>query len=323
MDTKIAPTSRGGVFRYNDSSTWHSSGQHEIDIFPALGIKKTFLFGTDTVGPGVEPHVSRMSNQTVAGMKAPASSYTGAVGISPKSLNLTGDDPMVPTFFESLRSSTRIAGRSWSYTAGIVNRKSTSMTDYLHHTVADYTAIGKILGSLILGGYDASRMDETKSKPLSFKMTNETLREISVGLHGIGIFEGPAAALSAEVLKDPVTITVEPVISRIWLPINVCQAFEKSFGLSWNETSQLYYINGTQHASLLARNITITFVIGDTTLRGRTIGISIDYADFVLNAVHPLTDRPSRYFPVQRGYSNNQIVLGRGVSSSCTPYCRL
>ena len=113
---------RGGVFRSNESRSWKSNGVHDVEIAQdmGLGIKRTFMFGTDTVGLGVQPQASRMSNQTVAGMKGLTSSFTGAMGISPKAFNMTPDQAPVPTFFESLSSSTRIASGSWSYTAGSV-----------------------------------------------------------------------------------------------------------------------------------------------------------------------------------------------------------
>lgn len=118
---------RGGVFRYNESSTWHSNGVHNIEV---MGYNRTFLFGTDTVGLGVQPQASRMNNQTVGGMKGSSSSFTGAMGISPNRYKDQQDEESLPTFFESLRSSTRIAGRSWAYTAGAVNREPERVIKY-------------------------------------------------------------------------------------------------------------------------------------------------------------------------------------------------
>jgi hypothetical protein len=112
---------RGGVFRYNKSSTWHSNGVRNVEV---LGYNRTFLSGTDTVGLGIQPQVSRMTNQSVGVMKGSSSSFTGAMGISPNRYNASSDlsdDKSLPTFFDSLRSSTLIAGRSWAYTAGSVN----------------------------------------------------------------------------------------------------------------------------------------------------------------------------------------------------------
>jgi hypothetical protein len=112
--------SRGGVFRYNESSTWRSQGLHDVSPTEDPLFKRTFFFGTDTVGI---PQGSRMSNQTVALMQNQPSTSTGVVGISPVPANYTEDSVPVPTFFESLRSSTNIASSTWSYTAGSVNRK--------------------------------------------------------------------------------------------------------------------------------------------------------------------------------------------------------
>ena len=113
--------SRGGVFRYNESSTWKSQGIHDVDPLGDGIFKRTFLFGTDTVGLGLKPAASHMKNQSVALMKGESSSYIGVIGISPVPVNYTEDNNPTPTFFESLRSSTRIAGRAWSYTAGSFN----------------------------------------------------------------------------------------------------------------------------------------------------------------------------------------------------------
>jgi hypothetical protein len=116
---------RGGVYRYNESSTWRSNGIHDVDPTNNSLFKRTLHFGTDTVGLGTKPQASRMTNQTVALMLQLPPSYIGIVGISPVPINYTEDNTQVPTFFESLRSSTRIGARTWSYTAGSFNRKTT------------------------------------------------------------------------------------------------------------------------------------------------------------------------------------------------------
>lgn len=166
-------------------------------------------------------------------------------------------------------------------------------------------------GSLILGGYDAGRIVESKPKAPSFKMLNDSLRELSVGLQKISISEGSKFNASTQILKKPVTLPLEPLISRIWLPQVVCEEFEKALGLSWNASAQLYFITDEQHASFLARNISITFSLSDASLEGPTTDITLAYSDLALLAIYPLTDHPGRYFPVQRAYIDNQIVLGR------------
>jgi hypothetical protein len=242
-------------------------------------------------------------------MKGSSSSFTGAMGISPNRYNNLTDEEPLPTFFESLRSSTRIAGRSWAYTAGAVNSKPARVKNQSLEALIKLT--GNIFGSLILGGYDAGRIDESKSKLLSLKMMNDPLRELSVGLQGISISEGSKTDATTQILKKPVSLPIEPLISRIWLPQAVCDEFEQVLGLNWNESAQLYFITDEQHTSLLARNISITFSLSDASLKGPTTDISFAYADLALQAIHPLTDHPGRYFPIQRSYIDNQIVLGR------------
>jgi hypothetical protein len=168
-----------------------------------------------------------------------------------------------------------------------------------------------VSGSLILGGYDAGRINESKSKLQSFKMSNDSLRELSVGLQNISVSEGSKADVSIQILKTPVSLPIEPLISRIWLPQVVCEGLEKALGLNWNASAQLYFISDEQHTSLLARNISITFSLSDASLKGPTTDITLAYADLALLAIYPLTDHPGRYFPIQRAYNDSQIVLGR------------
>jgi hypothetical protein len=142
-------------------------------------------------------------------------------------------------------------------------------------------------------------------------MTKDRLRELSVGLQGISVSDGRKTESSVQILSQPMVLPIEPMISRIWLPITICQQFERVLGLTWNTTDQLYYVSDTQHEDFLSRNLTITFTLSDPSMQGNTTKITFDYADFVLFAKHPLTEHPGRYFPIQRAYVEDQIVLGR------------
>jgi hypothetical protein len=114
---------RGGVFETGKSKTWTNNGDNDVDPVGNGIFKRRFTFGTDTVGIGVKPLASKMTNQTVALMHNPSSSYLGTVGISPVPVNYTDDHRVTQTFFEGLRGTTRIASRTVSYTAGIWSRE--------------------------------------------------------------------------------------------------------------------------------------------------------------------------------------------------------
>jgi hypothetical protein len=139
-------------------------------------------------------------------------------------------------------------------------------------------------------------------------MTNDRVKELLVGLKSIQVVE---SGDSKDVLAKPIAITIEPLISRIWLPTSVCTQMEQALGLKWNQTARLYFINEAQHEDFLTRNITFKFTLSDTNMSGEQIVINFPYEDLVLHAIYPLTDAPSRYLPIQRALIDSQIVLGR------------
>lgn len=144
-------------------------------------------------------------------------------------------------------------------------------------------------------------------------MTNDTLRELSVGLHGIKISESSKTTTptSTQILKSPINLPIEPLISRIWLPKTVCEELERALGLTWNDTALLYFITDKQHGAFIDRNITFTFTISDPLTPAQTTDIVFAYEDLALTATPPLIDHTARYFPFQRAYEAKMIVLGR------------
>ena len=86
--------------------------------------------------------------------------------------------------------------------------------------------------------------------------------------------------------------------------------FENTFGITWNETYQLYLINDTQHALLQSQNPSITFTLGSLE-SSTTVNVSFPYAAFALEASWPLTPSPTRYFPLRRAANSTQYTLGR------------
>lgn len=144
-------------------------------------------------------------------------------------------------------------------------------------------------------------------------MTNDTLRELSVGLQGIKISESSKTTTptSTQILKNLINLPIEPLISRIWLPKTVCEELERVLGLAWNDTASLYFITDKQHSAFIDRNITFAFTISDPLTPRQTTDIILAYEDLALTATPPLIDHTARYFPFQRAYEAKMIVLGR------------
>jgi hypothetical protein len=92
--------------------------------------------------------------------------------------------------------------------------------------------------------------------------------------------------------------------------VEACQAFEAAFGLEWNETAKVYWVNDTLHQILSEVNPSITFGISNVE-GGPTADIVLPYASFDLQASYPAVQTATNYFPLQRAANDSQYTLGR------------
>jgi hypothetical protein len=165
----------------------------------------------------------------------------------------------------------------------------------------------KVLGSLTLGGYDASRIDgagtifpfaSDDSKPLQVGVTQITARNTLLGvttLYSTGYFA-----------------LVDSTVPHIWMPKAACDNFAANFGLNYDNQTDLYLINDTMHTKLQQLNPTIIFKISpETTDGGASTNIVLPYASFDLQASYPYYTNSTRYFPIRRAANDTQYILGR------------
>jgi hypothetical protein len=103
------------------------------------------------------------------------------------------------------------------------------------------------------------------------------------------------------------------VSREIWLPLEACQEFEKAFGLTYDNATELYLVNGDLHSRLLAENANVTFTLAQKLQGGQTIDIVLPYAAFDLVALPPYRtlNESSSYFPLRRAANETQYTLGR------------
>jgi hypothetical protein len=187
-----------------------------------------------------------------------------------------------------LKQQNQIPSLSYSYTAGAKYR------------------LKEVLGSLVLGGYDASR---SKSSGLSFSFASDLSRDLTVGLQGLST---NVTGANTSLMNAGINIFIDSSIAELWLPLDVCKAFEAAFGLTFNSTAGLYLVNDTLHSQLVAQNPTVTFKIGDTATGGATTDIVLPYQSFDLKASFPVVaGNSSRYFPLRRAANDTQYTLGR------------
>ena len=100
-------------------------------------------------------------------------------------------------------------------------------------------------------------------------------------------------------------------VPHIWLPVESCKRFESLYGLSLDNSTDLYLVNDTLHEALLSKNASITFTLGKTGDGGETIDIVLPYVSFDLTVNLESTNTTSRYFPIRQAQNDSQYTIGR------------
>ncbi|KAK4239380.1 acid protease [Achaetomium macrosporum] len=282
--------SRGNLFNHNQSSTWHDVGvyginQNGVGLEANLGYEQRAQFGLEHLGIGLTG--PNFTNQTIAGIATPEPFYLGIFGINPQPLNFSSlGNYSSPSFLTTLKDQKKIPSLSWSYTAGAKYR------------------LKRVYGQLIFSGYDTSRFRENS---VSFSMADDITRDLVVALQSIGY----SGSISATLLSDPIDIMIDSTDPNLWLPADVCDAFEEAFGLTLDSESGLYLVNETHRNTLLDSSAQVSFRLSDVKSGGDTVTIFLPYAAFDLTAGNPLVKNATHYFPLKRANSSAQYTLGR------------
>jgi hypothetical protein len=299
---------RGGVFIANQSSTWvPNTANLSTDIYPLhvgtqLGYNDKARFGFDDVTLGWQGAGGpSLKNQTVGGF-ATKDSFLGLFGLAPKASNFTSFADPIPSYMENLRSQSLIPSTSWAYTAGNEYRKKEPPE--LCDVLADFNGIGlnNVLGSLVLGGYDESKFIPNG---VIWSFNSEDIRDLTVQITSI-----TTDTSNQKLLPEPIPAFLDSGLPYIWLPVEACTLFEDAFNLTWNNASELYLLDDSQHNTLLAQNPNVTFTLGNLTA-GVNVNITLPYAAFDLKASAPLVANSTRYFPLKRATNDTQYTLGR------------
>jgi hypothetical protein len=169
--------------------------------------------------------------------------------------------------------------------------------------------LGTVLGSLTLGGYDSSRF---VPNDLTFGFAPDNERDIVVGVVDIHVDSETKSNVSL-LDRDPFTMYIDSTVAELYLPTEVCKAFEKELGLQYDNATQLYLVDDLLHETLLADNATITFSLGQKFATNATVDIKLPYAAMDHTAKPPYKglQNATRYFPIRRAEKENAFVLGR------------
>ena len=177
--------------------------------------------------------------------------------------------------------------------------------------MADFASgLKKVDATLTLGGYDASRFTPNN---VSLHFATDVSRDLVVGLQSIRFSD--SITTNKELLSDGgILAFVDSTDPHIWLPLTACRAFESAFNLIYDQRTELYLVNDSLHAKLLAQNASLTFIIGDQVKGGETVSITLPYLSFDLEASYEYLNETTRYFPLRRAANDTQYTLGRTFS---------
>ena len=248
------------------------------------------VFGNDTLGLGIQGSGGPTLSDQIIGAYTSQELYLGMFGVNPASTNFTPQDEGRPSYLSTLKTQGLIPSLSFGYTAGAQYR------------------LKQVLGSLTLGGVDSSRFTPSN---VSIPFAPSPSRELMVGIQAIKSVD--QSGKSTNLLPTGIMSLVDSTVPQIWLPVEACQAFEKAFGLTFDETSQLYLVNSSLHDQLRSQNASFVFTLGAAATGGQTADITLPYNSFDLLATPPTAGvaNSSRYFPLRQAANDSQYTLGR------------
>lgn len=227
-----------------------------------------------------------MTDQITAGLKSKTFS-TALFGLSNAAINLGRGK--TKTFLKNLRETYSIGSMSLSYTAGSYARKWQP--------------------SLVLGGYDSTRLDATTTLEVDIEDLTESVSHFPLGVNttAITVIINQSADINIQI-DSPLSVNIDPVTPQIWLPDKICDELQEAFRLQWDEASKYYFVNESTHKWLLETNPSIVFSLSSSRSRHAVKNFTLSYqTTFDMNLTYPLVDTWKRYFPLKRGRG----MLGR------------
>lgn len=273
----------------NSSTSWRNIGIFSLLLGRQWGMQGRAQFGYDTVGLAVQNSGGpTLDDQIVAGITKVEPFMGGfPLGVMPTSFS-TFEHPQ-PSYLVSLKNRGMMPGLGFGYNAG-----------------AHYRYSG-VTGSLVIGGYDASRFDSERTKTFRFGHDDNDKFTVSVGnITAVGTLQE-----SVSLLTEGITASIDSTLPYLWLPTEVCDRFQAAFGLVYDAHTQMYLVNDTIHDRLRQLNPKISLTLHDDADTEDAVLIDLPYAAFDLQASWPLMENKTNYFPVRRAMNNRQHTLGR------------
>ncbi|THC90173.1 hypothetical protein EYZ11_010368 [Aspergillus tanneri] len=188
---------------------------------------------------------------------------------------------------------------AWLYSSGREN--SIPSYSYGMHIGSVNPAIP---GSLVLGGYDKSRvLGEIVLKDIGL--------DVATGGSPPGFTSKKGLFMQSSGTVLPKSVTVDPTKPYLYLPEATCDAITSSFPVSFNNDLGLYIWDTTRstYANLTSSATYISFSFNKNGLNDETITVKVPLRLLTLTLQDPLVDKNVTYFPCF--FSSDTPVLGR------------
>jgi hypothetical protein len=169
--------------------------------------------------------------------------------------------------------------------------------------------------SLTLGGYDENRF-----VPNNVSFTLNPSMNPEVYISSITTTDGNGTTTELVNAAAKISAVIDSSTPYLWLPAWSCQHFADYFGLTYNETLNLYVYNSTaQHDMLAASGSTFLFSLSDVSASPELVNITLPFAAFDLKLTFPAiegtdpgdSDSTMAYFPLRQATSDDQYTIGR------------
>ena len=323
---------RGELFNVSQSTSWHALSNNTLDLNTNLGLGHLVgLYGLDTVALGFSDSIGgpTLDSQVVT-LIEPQYYLDGLFGLNNQPTNLSEFSDPHPSALTTMKRKNLIPSLSWGYTAGAPYRESPF--NFVHALLPNFAPGSSMLakvelltitkevlepwltflegkgvfGSLTFGGYDASRFEPNN---VSFTLAPDITRDLVVELRLI--LATTANGSIHSLLPSPMLTFIDSSQIFIYLPLESCQAFEKVFGLIWDNVNEMYWVDDAQHQFLLELNPTVNFTISDSENSRQTVDMVLPYDSFDLQETTPAAENSRRFFPLRRAANETQYRFGR------------
>jgi hypothetical protein len=287
------PNSRGQTFNATASKSYQFKGLYEVALYweNNLGIAANATYGYDTITLGWQGSgLPTLQHQLLSAVQV-RKYYLGTLALNPRPVNFTDFNDPQESLLQSLKNSTNNTSPTpsitWSYTAG------------------GYNQVPKAYGSLVIGGYDTTYFTPNN---VSFTFDENISTDLMVSVLKITTNATNDPLLSS---ADKLVALIDTLIPEMWLPENVCQRFEKAFGITWDDKNNMYTLSDEAHQKNLNANPTVTITLGPSINSQETVDIVMPYWSLYQTAVSPRVTNDTLYFPLVRAANDTQYTLGR------------